>query len=61
LVVSAEGSILWIPSKDQVGKRTVTVRLSDGKDSTDATFNVTVSPATASGQSGVPTGASLAW
>ena len=61
LVVSAEGSILWVPTKDQAGKQNVTVRLSDGKDSTTMTFNVTVGPATESGRSGVPTGASLAW
>ena len=61
MVVSAEGSILWVPTKEQVGKQSVTVGLSDGKRSTTAAFVITVNPATASDPSGIPTGASSAW
>jgi uncharacterized protein YpmB len=62
MVVSTDGSILWIPTKDQVGKQNVTVGLSDGKNSTTATFIVTVKPATTSGPSGgIPAGPSFIW
>jgi hypothetical protein len=31
MMVSADGTVLWMPAKDQVGTHTVTVALSDGK------------------------------
>jgi hypothetical protein len=42
LVISADGTIAWTPTKDQVGTQTVTVSLSDGKNTTLASFPVTV-------------------
>jgi hypothetical protein len=42
LVISADGTIAWTPTKDQVGTQTVTVSLSDGKNTTVASFPVTV-------------------
>lgn len=42
LMVSADGSVLWIPAKDQAGMHTVTVSLSDGKNSATSAFTVEV-------------------
>jgi hypothetical protein len=61
MVVSADGSILWIPTKDQIGKHTVTVALSDGKNSTRAGFDVGVIPAAAGGTTEDGAGSLLIW
>jgi len=45
MVISADGVLSWTPAKDQVGKKLVTVSLSDGKNSTTSSFNVTVAKA----------------
>jgi hypothetical protein len=42
MVISADGTLVWTPTNDQVGTQTVTVSLSDGKNSNNATFVVTV-------------------
>jgi hypothetical protein len=42
MIVSADGSVLWMPAKGQVGSHTVVVALSDGKDSATTTFTVEV-------------------
>ena len=47
MIVSADGNILWIPAKDQAGSHTVTVALSDGKNTTTTTFTVEVRKPTA--------------
>ena len=49
VVLSADGLLFWVPSKDQVGKHVITVSLTDGKNSTTASFNVTVAKATVTG------------
>jgi hypothetical protein len=55
MVISADGSFVWTPAKDQSGVHTITVQLSDGKNSTTATFTVTVKKA-ATGGSGSASG-----
>jgi len=42
MIVSADGNLLWIPAKDQSGSHTVTVALSDGKNTTTTVFTVEV-------------------
>jgi hypothetical protein len=42
MVVSAEGTILWLPTEDQVGTYPVVVELSDTKDATTYEFDVEV-------------------
>ncbi len=42
MVISADGTILWLPGEDQVGTHPVKVALSDSKDSTTADFSVEV-------------------
>jgi len=42
MIVSADGNILWMPAKGQVGSHTVVVALSDGKDTATTTFTVDV-------------------
>jgi len=42
---SSTGEITWKPSKDQLGDHTMTVKVGDGKDITEATFTVTVEEA----------------
>jgi len=50
MVISADGSLLWTPTKDQAGTHTVTVSLSDGKNSTTSSFQITATkPAPAGG------------
>ena len=51
MIVSADGNILWIPAKDQAGSHTVTVAISDGKDTTTAVFTVDVKKPTAAAAS----------
>jgi len=47
MIVSADGNLLWIPAKDQTGSHTVTVALSDGKNTTTTVFTVEVKKPTA--------------
>lgn len=61
MIVAANGMVMWTPMKDQIGKQNVTVGLSDGKNSTTATFNLTVEPATTNGPSNTPAGPSFVW
>jgi hypothetical protein len=42
MVILSNGLLAWTPSKDQSGKHTVTINVSDGKDSTAVQFNITV-------------------
>ena len=42
LTISAEGNLVWTPAKDDVGEHTVQVALSDGKNTTAASFTVTI-------------------
>jgi hypothetical protein len=42
MVISKDGSILWIPNEDQIGEHNVTVSISDGKDSNSTSFVITV-------------------
>jgi hypothetical protein len=42
MIVSADGAILWLPSKEQVGTHPVVIELSDSKNSTTAEFDVEV-------------------
>ncbi len=42
MVISRDGIITWVPEEGQVGNHTVTVELSDGKNSTTTSFIVTV-------------------
>jgi hypothetical protein len=42
MVVSADGSLVWTPTKDQIGTHAVTVSLSDGKNTNVTGFTVAV-------------------
>ncbi len=45
MIVSADGAVLWLPSKDQLGTHPVVISLSDSKNSTTAEFDVVVTEA----------------
>ena len=45
MVISKDGEILWIPSENQLGNFTFTVRLNDGKNETTLSFKVEVEEA----------------
>jgi len=47
MALSADGILLWVPGDDQVGLNTVTVALSDGKNTTTSAFTVTVTKSAA--------------
>jgi len=55
-VISANGLLSWVPTTDQVGNHTITVSLSDGKNSTTTSFNVTVTKGTTITTTGGKTG-----
>ncbi len=42
MVINSTGMITWVPNKDQVGKHTITINVSDGKDHTSIEFTVNV-------------------
>jgi hypothetical protein len=42
MTISSDGVIIWTPSKNQVGKHTITVNVTDGKAYSTAQFTVTV-------------------
>jgi len=60
MVISADGQIVWTPTANQVGTYPVSVSLSDGKNSTSATFQLNVVKGT-SGKVTKETGYSLPW
>jgi len=46
MLISADGSLVWTPNKGQVGRHTLFVSLTDGKNSTTTTFVVNVAKGT---------------
>jgi hypothetical protein len=42
MIISTNGTILWLPLRGQAGSHTITVTLSDGKNSTEKSFQVSV-------------------